>query len=307
MPGTIIKDLKLSKVVDGDTINVWLNGREESLRLICLDTEESWDRDSKPVTNAGLLASKWAKEFFDTDEQGIPQGDILVDLEFDTNDPISVCLRKHRGNYGRLLCYIHNNNENYNLRVVSEGWSPYFIKYGRSRLYHTEFMQAEAEAQSKNLGIWNYDTNAGGNYRNYRNLIPWWYFRDSVVQNYRQWGQKTGVLSVRLDYEKIVEAAKNNSQISIFCDLQGGIDKWAGDGALIYVGSTIQKFNLWIPDQNSDASQKILGLIKTRYAGYGRNYVYVSGIASLYPPHNHGTPQIVLTDVNQLADVAPGR
>jgi len=28
----------------------------------------------------------------------------------------------------------------------AEGWSPYFVKYGRSRLYHGQFMEAEAQA-----------------------------------------------------------------------------------------------------------------------------------------------------------------
>lgn len=42
MSGTIMKDLKLTKVVDGDTVKVETNGKEESLRLCCLDTEESW-------------------------------------------------------------------------------------------------------------------------------------------------------------------------------------------------------------------------------------------------------------------------
>lgn len=66
MTGTTIEGLKLIKVVDGDTIKVELNGEVESLRLCCLDTEESWPGGSKPVTKAGLLASKRAKEYFGT-------------------------------------------------------------------------------------------------------------------------------------------------------------------------------------------------------------------------------------------------
>ncbi len=41
MSGTIMKDLKLTKVVDGYTVKVEINGKQESLRLCCLDTEES--------------------------------------------------------------------------------------------------------------------------------------------------------------------------------------------------------------------------------------------------------------------------
>ena len=35
-----------------------------SIQFVCLDTEESQRGGSKPVTNAGILASKWAKEYF---------------------------------------------------------------------------------------------------------------------------------------------------------------------------------------------------------------------------------------------------
>ena len=304
MKGTFIKDLKLTKVVDGDTIKILLNNKEESIRFVCLDTEESQRGGSKPITNAGILASKWAKEYFGTNEQEIPNGDVRVDLEFDTDDPVEVCLRKHRGNYGRLICYVYKagESENSNLRIVREGWSPYFVKYGRSRLYHRQFMEAEAYAQSKGLAIWNPDTNAGGNRRDYTTLIPWWHLRDSVVQDYRYAGSQAGVLSVRLDYEEIVVAAQAGKEITVFCDLQGGINKWPGNGALIYAGSKSHKFNLWIPDRDSAAAQTILRLIETRYANSGRGYVYVSGKASLYPPNTDGKPQIVLTDVNQLAD-----
>lgn len=229
---------------------------------------------------------------------------IAVDLEFDTNDPIEVCLRKHRGNYGRLICYVYKagEQENYNLRIVREGWSPYFVKYGRSRLYHRQFMAAEFEAQSQGLGIWNQETNAGGNRRDYTSLIPWWHLRDSVVKDYRHLDGQTGVLSVRLDYEEIVSAAQTRKEITVFCDLQGGINKWPGNGALIYAGSKFQKFNLWIPARESAAAQTILRLIETRYANSGRGYVYLSGQASLYPSNPDGKPQIVLTDVRQLAD-----
>jgi hypothetical protein len=64
MRGTIIKNLRLTKAVDGDTIKVLLDGQEESLRLACLDTEESWPGGTKPVTEAGRRASQWAKEWF---------------------------------------------------------------------------------------------------------------------------------------------------------------------------------------------------------------------------------------------------
>jgi len=308
MKGTIIKNLKLTKVIDGDTIKLMLDDKEESIRFACLDTEESQHGSDKPVTNAGILASKLAKAYFGANEKGIPSGDVRVDIEFDTNDPLKVCLRKHRDNYGRLLGYIYKSGdkENSNTRMVQEGWSPYFVKYGRSRLYHAQLTEAEAHAQAANLAIWNPDTNKGGNRRDYSTLIPWWYMRDSVVQDYRLYGLQAGALSVRTDYDAIVEAAKAGNQITVLCDLQSGINKWTGGGALIYAGSIFHKFNLWIPNLDSPKAQAILRLIETRYGSQGRNYVYVTGEAGLYPSNEQGKPQMVISDVEQFGDFPPG-
>jgi len=308
MKGTIIKNLKLTKVIDGDTIKLMLDDKEESIRFACLDTEESQHGSDKHVTNAGILASKWVKAYFGANEQGIPSGDVQVDIEFDTNDPVQVCLRKHRDNYGRLLCYVYKSGvkENSNLRIVQEGWSPYFVKYGRSRLYHLQFMETEARAQAAGIAIWNPATNAGGNKRDYSTLVPWWNLRDGVVQDYRLFGIQSGALSVRTDYDAIVEAAKAGNRLTVLCDLQSGINAWTGGGALIYAGSIFQKFNLWIPNRDSSEAQTVLRLIENRYGGQGRrNYVYVSGEASLYPSTAQGKPQIVITDVEQLKDFPP--
>jgi hypothetical protein len=52
-------------------------------------------RQSKPITPAGKLVTKWVKEYFGADEDGVPAQAISIDIEFDTNDPVPVCLRKH--------------------------------------------------------------------------------------------------------------------------------------------------------------------------------------------------------------------
>ncbi len=302
MTGTRIEQVKLTKVVDGDTVKVEIGGKVESLRLTCLDTEESLAGSNKPVTNAGKLASQWAKDFFGADAKGIPSRETKIDIEFDTSDPVPLSLLKHRDNYGRLLCYAHKGKQNFAVIAVQEGWSPYFVKYGRSRLYHAELLQAEAVAQSQRLVIWNPATNANGARRNYDTLIPWWHLRDGVVEDYRRFGMEAGVRSVRLDYDDLVEAARTESMMTVLCDLQQGINQWTGNGALIYAGSPQQKFNLWIPDRDSAVAQRLIALIQIRYAGESkRNYVYVSGKAKLY----QGKPEIVLTDIAQLADLPP--
>ena len=301
MAGTTLANLKLLKVIDGDTVRVEIDGKSESIRIACLDTEESQAGGGKPVTPAGVMATRWAKEYFGADDAGAPRGDVRIDVEFDTSDPVPTCLRKHRDNYGRLLGYVHKGSDNFILRTVREGWSPYFVKYGRSRSYHEPLLGAEAEAQSRQLNIWNAATNAGGGSRDYTTLIPWWNLRDSVIQDYRRFGIEAGVKSVRTDYDEVVEAARSSSRVTLLCDLQQGINRWTGDGALIYAGSPQHKFNLWIPGRDSEVSQRILALIELRYTGQGRSYVYVTGQATLY----QDKPQITLTDVQQLSDSVP--
>ncbi len=297
--GTRISDLQVTKVVDGDTIKVLLGDAEESLRLACVDTEESLPGGGKPVTEAGKAASAVAKEYFAREGRLV-----TVELEFDTDDPAAVCKEMHRDNYGRLLCYVHKGGENYNLKLVREGWSPYFVKYGRSRVYHAEFTALEADAQAGNGPIWDPSYNAGGQSRAYDALVPWWGLRALAVEDYRRLARPALVPSVRLDYAQLQQAAAAGREATVLCDLQGGVNRWAGGGAVIYAGSVHHKFNLWIPDATSDESVRILRLIETRYAGEGkRGYAYVTGPASEYG----GKPQVEFTSPSQIADIPPRR
>lgn len=292
--GTRIENLQVVDVVDGDTIKIMLNDTKETLRLNCVDTEESRPGGSKPVTKAGKAASQMAQEYFKEANGEFSK----VAIEFDSDEPQHVCLEKHRGNYGRLLCYVHKNSENFNLKLIKEGWSPYFIKYGRSRVYHDDFMQAEFEAQAHQHQIWDPQTNAGGPARDYAVLVPWWESRGAIVEAYRKNGMDAGVLSVRMDYETIKKAAENEEDATVLCDLQNGINLWTGGGALIYAGSKFHKFNLWIPNADQEDKTPLLQLIQTRYAKTGRGYVYVSGKLKMYKE----TPEIILTDIHQLSD-----
>ncbi|UNU25687.1 thermonuclease family protein [Microcoleus vaginatus] len=291
---TRIQNLQITKVVDGDSIKISLNGKTESLRLICVDTEESHSGGSKPITAAGKAASEMAKKYFATADGGLAQ----IDIEFDTDDPIEIAVEKHRDNYGRLLCYVHKDEENYNLKLIAEGWSPYFVKYGRSRLYHRQMTEAESAAKAYNLMIWNPITNAKIPCRNYANLLPWWSMRASIVEEFRLSKPTGGTFSLRLDYPKILAASETAKSITIFCDLQAGINKWIGNNALIYAGSVYHKLDLWIPDAETETMAPLKRLIDKRYAGQGRGYVYISGKVEQYK----GKPQIVLRDIKQLSD-----
>lgn len=295
--GTIIQNLQVTKVVDGDTIKVLLNDKREFIRLDYVDAEESYSENSKPVTELGKAALEMAIKYFT-----LPDGELAeVDLEFDTNDPVEVCLEKYRDHQGRLIAYVHKNQENFNIKLIKEGWSPYFTKYGNSRLYHQEMMAAEIEAQANNLGVWNPQMNRGKRKRNYHLLVPWWALRASIVTDYRNYGIPAGVLDVRLDFPKILAAAEVGEFVTVFYDLQSGVSKFLDNGALLYDGTRDHRLKLWIPDTNSEKMKPLIQLLKNRYFGLGRGYVYLSGLVNMY----RDKPEIILNDIHQLSDFPP--
>ena len=126
--GTHLK-VKFNRVVDGDTIRVFLPGdeKDESLRILALDTEESHAGGGKPVTPWGKAAKLRAERFFeDADE---------VVIEFPGNEDLASCLMKYRGNFGRLLVYVYRDGVDFQENMIREGYSPYFMKYGNVRTY----------------------------------------------------------------------------------------------------------------------------------------------------------------------------
>lgn len=125
------------RVVDGDTIDVDINGKKERLRLIGINTPETVD-PRKPVECFGIEASNKAKSILEGHrvklESDITQGD------FDK--------------YGRLLRYVFlEDGTNFNLLMIKEGYA-YEYTYGTPYKYQAEFKQAQKYAEQNKLGLW---------------------------------------------------------------------------------------------------------------------------------------------------------
>ncbi|RMH43519.1 MAG: hypothetical protein D6689_04940 [Deltaproteobacteria bacterium] len=195
-PGIVIGEFRLARhgVVDGDTIKV--EGLKTSLRLLAIDTEEKfWHKEDrrlydmgweyylkvkrgnskKPVkmaTPMGHEATAFAKKFFD--------GVKVVRLERDHPKDM-------RGRYGRYLAYVFAKKNgkwvNYNIEAVRAGMTPYFMKYGYSRRFHDEFMQAMAEARAAKRGIW--DPNKQ-HYPDYDERLRWWTIRADFIRQFEE-------------------------------------------------------------------------------------------------------------------------
>lgn len=123
---------KVVRIIDGDTIVVKYDNRQEIIRLLNINTPEK-DQD-------GFFESKAFITALIINED--------VELEPDKKE-----FKKDK--YQRILAYIWIGDKNVNILIVHAGWSPYWIKYGKSK-YDIEFMEAEKRARLLKKGIWKY-------------------------------------------------------------------------------------------------------------------------------------------------------
>lgn len=143
------RSVEVINAVDGDTLKVSVVGEQENLRLLALDTEESYVGGGKPVTPWGKKAKETATEIF-------PEGSIAT-IEFPGDKPFEECLMKYRDNYGRLLTYAHTDDgEDFQESMIRDGYSPYFTKYGYAEFedHDSQYREAERRAQANGRGIW---------------------------------------------------------------------------------------------------------------------------------------------------------
>jgi len=132
-PGTAV----VQHPVDGDTVVVEIDGREESVRLIGIDTPESVARD-RPVECFGPEAKARTAEL-------LPVGTV-VRLERDV---------EARDRYDRLLAYVTRDEDDVfvNLLLVEEGYAESF-PFPPNVAHQPELDRAEAEARAAGRGLW---------------------------------------------------------------------------------------------------------------------------------------------------------
>lgn len=129
------------RVVDGDTVVVDINGKDESLRLIGIDTPETV-HPSKPVECFGIEASDKAKQTLNGQK---------VYLETDST-------QAERDKYNRLLMYIIlQDGTNFNKMMIREGYAFEYTYGSNPYKYQTEFQYAQKQAEHDEIGLWSGD------------------------------------------------------------------------------------------------------------------------------------------------------
>lgn len=125
------------KVIDGDTIVVKINNKNEVVRLLGINTPETVD-PRRPVECFGREASNKAKEILSGKK---------VFLEADPS-------QADRDKYKRLLRYVFlEDGTFFNKLMIMEGFAfeyTYYIPYK----YQKEFKEAEKKAKEAKKGLW---------------------------------------------------------------------------------------------------------------------------------------------------------
>ncbi|MDC0706378.1 thermonuclease family protein [Priestia sp. AB] len=124
----------VTRVVDGDTIHVSLKGKDETIRMLLLDTPETVD-PNKPVEPFGKDASNFAKQTLSGKTVGIQVG----------SEP--------RDKYGRLLAYVWVGNKTYQEMVLEKGLGRTAYLYNDTSMLD-QFHKAQDIAKNQGIGVW---------------------------------------------------------------------------------------------------------------------------------------------------------
>jgi endonuclease YncB( thermonuclease family) len=271
--------LEIVRVVDGDTIHVKRGDKTEKLRLLCVDTEETFKSGaaspSKPGTVFGEECALWAQKYFaDLAQDGQPA---RIRLSFPGG-------AEKRDPFGRLLCHVLlPDGSDYNVMLVRMGKSPYFTKYGYSESAHEAFVAAQAEARKEQRGIWNPATNqaktegAPSAKRPYERLLPWWEARAQAVQSFRAARAKPDARVCAADEPlELARAAVSDAEYELFGEVDKLFDEENGElTVLLRTSEPKQALRLRI-SKEMRAAAAVQGLPKLTEE-FQQNYLWFRG------------------------------
>ncbi len=127
---------KVTQVYDGDTIAVRMNGIEEKIRLIGVDTPET-HKPNTPIQCFGPQASDFTTAALTGQS---------VRLEADP-------LGDNRDRYDRLLRYVYlADGTLWDRKLIEQGYGFAYLSFPFSK--SDDFATAQAQAQNAHLGLW---------------------------------------------------------------------------------------------------------------------------------------------------------
>ncbi|MFC3886131.1 thermonuclease family protein [Bacillus songklensis] len=132
--GVALIPAMVTNVIDGDTLDVKINGKTERVRLVLVDTPET-KHPNKPVQPFGPEASELTKNTLLGKQVG---------LEKDISE---------RDRYGRILAYVWVDGKMHNEALIEKGLGRVAV-FPPDTKYVDEFREKQRQAQEKAIGIW---------------------------------------------------------------------------------------------------------------------------------------------------------
>lgn len=278
----LVGEFRVSRVIDGDTIAV--EGLSQSVRLICIDTEES-----EKGPSAEERTKEISKNFLDYVKKNIKQNPMAkfntpmgweatlfaqkwmpagstVRIEYDDLD-------RKVDYYNRILGYVFVKRGdkwvNYNVECVRAGMSPYFDKYGRSKRFEYEFLKAEREARIHRRGIWSPYAMC---YPNYDDRLCAWSARAQAIINFEEkYGKQDNAFFI-LEEDDWARLAKFiGKEVLLFGSIDG-TEISASPPILELHHKELMRIALLVPDKS------LFDSILNKVDSVEGNFVYFRGI-----------------------------
>jgi micrococcal nuclease len=132
---TAAQAYKVSKVIDGDTVKLIIDGKLTTVRLIGIDTPETV-HPTKPIQPYGKRASEFLHNM-------LAGGSVYLEYGAERTDK-----------YGRVLAYLYRAPDGLfvNLEIVRQGYGKAYTRYPFK--YQALFVRWDSLAENRSRGLW---------------------------------------------------------------------------------------------------------------------------------------------------------
>lgn len=128
--------VELVKTIDGDTIKIMYDGKEQNVRYLLIDT---------PETNHPRLGKQpYGEQAKQRNQELMNSG--KLEIEFDIGEKYD--------KYGRLLAYIYIDGESVQEKLLEEGLARVAYVYPPNTRHLDPFEKAQQRAKKAGIGIW---------------------------------------------------------------------------------------------------------------------------------------------------------
>ncbi|KMJ60216.1 nuclease [Bacillus sp. LL01] len=135
-------EVPLVRVIDGDTIKVKVNGKEENIRFLLVDTPETNHPRMNGPQPFGPEAKKFMEEFAEGEK---------LEIELDVSE---------RDHYGRILAYVYVDGVSAQEELLRRGLARVAYIYPPNTRYVDQYQAIQEKAQVEGVGIWSVENYA---------------------------------------------------------------------------------------------------------------------------------------------------